>query len=50
MDARFPIEEEDLCMPDKCAKEVRVCHFYPNFKSLSRELYNVGKLIDCDKT
>ena len=47
VDTSFNIEEEELSMPEECAKEVRVTHCCFACDSSTRDLYNIGKLIDC---
>ena len=49
VDTRFIIEEEELCMPEECAKEVRVTHCYIACNSSTWDLCNIGKLVDCEK-
>ena len=49
VDTRFIIEEEELCMPEECAKEVRVTHCYLACNSSTWDLCNIGKLVDCEK-
>jgi len=47
VDITFSVEEDELCMPEECAKEVRVthCNLACDSLTVTDDLCNVGKVI-----